>query len=164
MTKEQIEEKKEYLRATITATEVLSRYGITVKRKRCRGFCHDGKDLNMKVFKDGCHCFVCNRSFDIFDIVMHFNYCDFWTAFCLLGGSERTSFKVSRKGKAAKRKRQKELDKQEELNRKIKKINMYIDAYRNIIKREEPFSDLWCYCQNKLQYQFYLHEYYTEMG
>lgn len=164
MTNEKIEERKEYLRSTISATEVLTRYGIQVKRSRCRGFCHDGKDMNMKVFRTGCHCFVCSKSMDIFDITMHFNNCDFWTAFELLGGTEKPSFTAVRKGKKAQRERQIRVNKQKELNRKLKGIRMHITAYRNIIARAKPFSYIWCYCHNKLQYQLYLLEYYTERG
>lgn len=101
---------------------------------------------------------------DIFDITMHFNNCDFWTAFELLGGTEKPSFTAIRKGKTAKRERQARVNRQKEYERELKQNMMYIDAYRNIIKTEEPLSDLWCSCMNKLQYQLYLLEYYTERG
>lgn len=164
MTELEIEERKEYLRSTVSATEVLNRYGEQVKRNRCRGFCHGGKDLNMKVFMTGCHCFVCGKSMDIFDIVMHFNNCDFWTAFELLGGTEKPSFTAVRKGKLAKKQRQSRVYKQNEIKRELGQIRMYIAAYRNILVDAEPLSDLWCYCQNKLQYQLYLLDYYIERG
>lgn len=164
MTEQQINERKEYLRATISAKEILERYGVAVKHNRCKGFCHNGKDLNMKVFRDGCHCFVCSRSFDIFDITMHFNNCDFWTAFELLGGTEKQSFKASRVAKNAVREREIRIAQQRAEDLKLREVHMYITAYRQIIVREEPFSDLWCYAQNQLPYYLYLLEEYIERG
>lgn len=164
MTIEEIEERKEFLRSTNSVPDILARYGVQVKRNRCRGFCHNGQDLNMKVFRTGCHCFVCGKSMDIFDIIMHFDNCDFWTAFELLGGTEKPSFTAIRKGKSARKERQARLVRQREIKRKSRQIMMYIDAYRRIINTEEPFSDIWCYCHNKLHYQLYLLEHYTERG
>ena len=162
MTKEEIEERKEYLLATVSVPEVLSRYGVPVKWRRCRGWCHDGKDLNMKVFRDGCHCFVCGRSFDIFDITMHFNNCDFWTAFELLGGTEKPSFTAQRKAKTAMKERQDRINKAQREKAKLKRIRAYISAYRAIIATSDPFSDVWCYSQNQLQLELYHLEYMTQ--
>ena len=164
MTEQEIEERKEYLRSTISAKEVLLRYGIQVKYNRCKGFCHDGKDPNMKVFHDGCHCFVCSKSYDIFDITMILNGCDFWTAFELLGGTEEISFRASRVAKAAVRDRLIRIAQQRAEELKLREMRMYITAYRQIIEQEEPFTDLWCYAQDKLPYQLYLLEEYIERG
>ena len=38
------------------------------------------------------------------------------------------------------REKEKVVNKQEEIGRKLKEINMYIDAYRNIIAEESPFQ------------------------
>lgn len=164
MTEVEIAERKEYLRVTVSAKEVLYRFGVAVKHNRCRGFCHGGKDLNMKVFHDGCHCFVCSKSFDIFDITMELNSCDFWTAFELLGGTEKPSFKTSRIAKQAIRERDTRIAQQRAEELKLRQIQMYITAYRQIIQIEEPYSDLWCYAQDKLPYQLYLLEEYIERG
>ncbi|MDF2908396.1 MAG: zinc finger CHC2-family protein [Herbinix sp.] len=164
MTEDEIKERKEYLRSTVSMYEVLNRYGIKIKWSRCRGFCHDGKDFNMKVFRTGCHCFVCSKSYDIFDVTMILNNCDFWTAFELLGGTEKQSFTTSRKAKQAVRDREQRIAWQRKEELKLRRIRMYITAYRRIITTEEPFSDLWCYAQNKLPYQLYLLEIYSERG
>lgn len=164
MTEQEISERKEYLRATVPAKEVLYRFGIAVKHNRCKGFCHDGKDLNMKIFHDGCHCFVCDRSFDIFDITMFLNNCDFWTAFELLGGTEKQSFRSSRVAKEAIRERKTRIAQQKVEELTLRGIQMHITAYRNIIASNEPYSDLWCYAQDKLPYQLYLLEEYNERG
>nr|WP_308743096.1 hypothetical protein [uncultured Anaerocolumna sp.] len=162
MTKEEIEERKEELRLTTSVPSILNRYGVKIKWNRCRGFCHDGKDLNMKVFETGCHCFVCGESMDIFDIVQHFENCDFWTAFELLGGTEKPSFTARVKANKAKRERSQKIVKEREEKAKLRQIQSMITAYRSVIASSKPFSYIWCYCQNKLQYQIYLLEYYTE--
>jgi hypothetical protein len=164
LTEEEISERKEYLRATVSVPEVLNRYGIKVKWNRCRGFCHDGKDFNMKVFNTGCHCFVCGKSYDIFDITMMLNSCEFWTAFELLGGTEKQSFTTSRKAKQAVRDREQRIAQQRAEELRFRELQMYITAYRKIIEQEEPFSDLWCYVQDRLPYQLYLLEEYIERG
>ena len=152
----------EEVKALNSIPDVLMRYGIEVKRGRCKSICHDGKHYTAKVSDGLYHCFKCGESMDIFDIVMHMDNCDFKTAFELLGGTDKPSFKTVRKAKSAKKERQTKVDKRLEFNFKLREIGMYIDAYRNIIAEEKPFSELWCYCYNKLQYQLYLHEYYTE--
>ncbi|MBE5968341.1 MAG: DNA primase [Lachnospiraceae bacterium] len=164
MTKEQIEERKEAIKATVTVPDILSRYGVRIKRGRCKAICHDGKNYTAKVSDELYYCFKCSRSMDIFDIEMHFNNCDFRTAFELLGGTEKPSFSAARKAKLAKKERQARINKQKEIDHELRQIRMYIDAYRNIIADEVPLSDLWCYCQNKLQYQLYLLDYYMERG
>lgn len=153
---------KDEVKAMNTVPEVLARYGIQVKRGRCKAICHDGKHYTAKVSDELYYCFKCSRSMDVFDLVMYMDNCDFKTAFELLGGTDKPSFRTVRKAKTVKRAREAKINKQLETKRKIKEICMYIDVYRNIIAEEKPFSDLWCYCQNKLQYQLYLHEYYTE--
>lgn len=158
MTKDEIEERKEAIRATTSVIDVLSRYGVQVKRGRCVPICHEPrikKAQNAKVSDELYHCFPCNKSMDIFDITMHFNNCDFWTAFELLGGTKKPSFTAVRKAKSAKRERELRVMKDKAEKAELKRINIYISAYRNIIAEEEPFADLWCYAQNQLQLELY---------
>lgn len=155
MTKEEIEERKEYIKSYTSMPEVLDQYGITVKWRRCKGLCHDGKDYNMKVFRNGCHCFVCGKSYDIFDITMLLNNCDFWTAFELLGGTEKQSFTSQRKAKTALRERQKRIAESEREKKELHRVHMYITAYRELISTSEPFSDIWCESINQLQLESY---------
>jgi hypothetical protein len=162
LTEEEIKERKEYLRATVSMSEVLYRYGIKVKWGRCKGFCHDGKDYNMKVFRNGCHCFVCGKSYDIFDATMMLCNCDFWTAFELLGGTEKQSFTSQRKAKSALRERIRRIAEAEAENKELHRIHMYITAYRELIALYEPFSDIWCESQNGLQLELYHLECMTE--
>jgi hypothetical protein len=162
LTREELDERKEYLKRTISAPSILEKYGVKIVRNRCKGFCHNGKDYNMKVFKDGCNCFVCNKSMDIFDITMHFNRCDFWTAFELLGGTEKPSFTATIMASKAKRERDRQIAKAEQEKEKLRLANANITAYRNLVERSKPLSDDWCYYYNKLQYQIYIQECMTE--
>lgn len=155
LTKEEMEERKQILLDTVSVPDVLAKYGIPVKWRRCRGWCHEGKDLNMKVFRDGCHCFVCGRSFDIFDVTMHFESCDFWTAFELLGGTETLSFTAQRKAKSAMKERKSRIAKAMKEKADLRRIQAYITAYRKLIETSEPFSDIWCYSHNQLQLELY---------
>lgn len=146
---------KDEVKAMNNVPDVLMRYGIQVKRGRCRSICHEGKHYTAKVSDELYHCFKCGKSMDVFDIVMYMDNCDFKTAFELLGGADKPSFRIVRRAKSARKARQTRIDKQREFDRELRRIHMYIDAYRSIISEEKPFSDLWCYCQNNLQLELY---------
>ena len=153
---------KDEIKAIITVPQVLQQYGIEVKRGRCKGFCHDGKDLNVKVSDGLYYCYVCNRSMDIFDITMELNHCDFRTAFELLGGTEKPSFTTTIKANKARKEREQRVARERKKKAELRQITSYITAYRNIIAEENRMSDLYVYCYNKLQYQLYLLELQTE--
>jgi hypothetical protein len=150
------------VKAMISVPEVLARYGIEVKRGRCKGFCHNGKDLNAKVTNEFYYCYVCDKGMDIFEIVQYLDNCDFKAAFEILGGTEKPSFTTYIKAAQAKKRRDMEIKRLQIEKAKVKKIQLLITAHRNIIAEAAPLSDLWCYCQNKLQYQIYLLESHDE--
>lgn len=164
MTREEIEEKREVLRATISIPDILSRYGVQVRHGRCKAICHEGKNYTAKISHDLYYCFKCNKRMDIFDITMHFNNCDFWTAFELLGGTEKPSFTAQREAKAALKERQDRIIKAKKEKAELKRIRAYITAYRQLIDTVDPFTDLWCYAQNQLQLELYHLEYMTQQG
>lgn len=164
MTIEEIEERKEELKATISIPSILNQYGVSMKRGRCRSICHNDPNYTAKISDSLYFCFVCNKAMDIFDITMHFNNCDFWTAFELLGGTEKPSFTATIKANKARRERERRIASERKKKAELRQIYNYITAYRNIIAESEPLSDIWCYCQNKLQYQLYLLEFKTEKG
>ena len=153
---------KDEIKAITKVPEVLQRYGIQVKRGRCKAICHDGDNFTAKVSDDLYFCFKCNRQMDIFDITMHLNHCDFRTAFELLGGTEKPSFKATILANKAKREREQRIAREREIKAEIERISMLITAYRNIIHEENRMSELYSYCYNKLQYQLYLLESITE--
>lgn len=156
---------KDEIKAITTVPEVLQRYGVEVKRGRCKPICHEPRmhdAKNAKVSDGLYYCFPCDKTMDIFDITMHFNNCDFWTAFELLGGTEKPSFTAVVKANLAKKEREQRMARECIKKAELRKIQNYITAYRNIIAKSEPYSYIWCYCQNKLQYQIYLLELQTE--
>ena len=162
MTKEEIDERKQILLDTVSVPDILYRYGVSVRNGRCKAICHEGNNYTVKVSHGLYYCFKCNRSMDIFDITMHFNNCDFWTAFELLGGTEQPSFSAVRKAKSALKEREQRNIKERAKKSELKRIRMYITAYRALIATSEPFSELWCECQNQLQLELYHLEYMTD--
>lgn len=160
MTKDEMQRRKEELKYTITVPEVLSKYGVKVKRDRCIPFCHDSKSYNAKVSNGLYYCFVCNKSMDIYDITMHFNHCDFSTAFDILGGNEKPSFSSEIKARQARIRREKEIALKLKIQRQTREVVAVMAALRNIINESDPFSDDWCWAQNKLSYQLQLLEHY----
>ena len=149
---------KEEIKAITTVSQVLNRYGVEVKRGRCKAICHQGDNYTAKISDDLYYCFKCNKGMDIFDITMHFNQCDFKTAMELLGGTEKPSFTTYTKANKAQKERERRTLQEYKKKAQIKQIQSYITAYRNIINESDPLSDAWCYCQNKIQYQIYLLE------
>jgi hypothetical protein len=164
LTKDEIDKRKEQLKHEHTVLEILNQYGIKVNRGRCKAICHDGKKYTAKVSDNLYFCFKCNRNMDIFDIVMHFTNCDFWTAFESLGGTEEISFATYRKTRIAILEREKAKEELRKKKMKLREITTCIGFYQRILKRNEPLSDKWCHAMNSLQYQLYLFESYNERG
>ena len=78
----------EEIKKTYSMTDILSRYGISVRHGMC-GCPFHGIDRHpsMQVFKDGFKCHTCNEHGDIFDFVMLKERCSFKDAFISLGGT-----------------------------------------------------------------------------
>jgi hypothetical protein len=148
--KREIEERKQALIMSTSMFDVLTRYGVKFKGNRCRGFCHGGKDMNMKVFRDGCKCFVCSKNMDIFDVTMHFEDCDFFTAFKILGGEVEPDEQTRRKARQAILSHERELLRQTQIRAELRQIATLLHGYQEVVKRSEPYSDPWCYCQNEI--------------
>lgn len=161
MTKQQIQERKAYLIQTIDARDVLARYGVKIIRLRCKCPFHSGKDYNAKVFHNGILCFVCGTSFDIFQIVQHFEHCDFWTAFQILGGTDCIDEKTERIMAEAKKKCDAEIEFDRKRKEKIAYIVSKINMCERLKKQTEPLSEEWCYVYNRWFYWMYLFEYFT---
>lgn len=80
--------------------DTLRKYGVDVKRGRCKCFVHNGHDLNMSIYHNKvAHCFVCGVNMDVFDVVMHFENCDFKGAMKILGGGEQITPKMKLKAR-----------------------------------------------------------------
>lgn len=156
MTLDEKKERKEEILATTSMFDVLNQFGVPVRRNMCRCIFHDEKNPSMKVFKDGVNCFVCNKNWNVFDVVMQLVGCDFNTAFDLLGGNEKPSWKSYVMASRARNKRKKEKELIRHQEQKFKEQRAKVMALREIIRAETPYSDTWCYSQNKVVYEEYL--------
>lgn len=162
MTKQEIQDRKVYILRNTNAKDILFRYGVTVKNNRCKGFCHNGKDYNVKVFHNGTQCFVCGKSMDVFRIVQHFENCDYWTSFQILGGTDEIDEKAKEKMRLNKIENDKIIAAEKKRKEKIKFIVEKINLYQKLEKQYDPLSDEWCFCKNRLFYWLYLFEHFTE--
>ena len=152
----------EEIKETVTMCDVLEKYGVKVNRN---GMCccpiHKERHPSMKVFKDGYKCFACNSGGDIFRFVQEMEGCDFKQAFLILGGtykkynsetaraSARTHFERLRKREQRAKEHEKEF--RHVLDGCIALCQYWI-AFR------KPFSDDWCYAQNKLSWLWGVYE------
>lgn len=141
---------KEQIKASVTVTEVLQRYGISVPRSKFIS-CpfHREKTASCYIEQRSFHCFGCGVHGDIFTLVQKMEGVSFKEAYLSLGGTyfkpkTRTQIYAS-KYRLAEIKRQKELAeiRTRWLREEIKIASTLIDIWRPIIKRYEPFSDEW---------------------
>ncbi|SHI44116.1 CHC2 zinc finger domain-containing protein [Parasporobacterium paucivorans] len=153
---------KDEIKAIVSVPEVLERYGVKVKHGRCNGICHGGTDLNAKVSRDFYYCYVCGKGMDIFDLTMHFAQCDFRTAFELLGGTDKPSFKAKTLAEQAQRRARQRIETERIEKAELRRICDYITVYQNLIAESEPLSDEWCWYQNKLPYEYHKLECHME--
>lgn len=138
--------------------DVVEQYGFHPNRA---GFIpcpfHTGDHTaSMKIYKDSYNCFGCGANGDIFSFVQGMEHCDFKTAFYSLGGTYEKPTKASEialyHAQKAKEKRQRE---RARLIEEFRENNKWIGIYVTALKLLEPFSDLWCFCQNKLVIHLY---------
>ena len=138
--------------------DVVEQYGFHPNRA---GFIpcpfHTGDHTaSMKIYKDSYNCFGCGANGDIFSFVQGMEHCDFKTAFYSLGGTYEKPTKASEialyHAQKAKEKRQRE---RARLREEFRENNKWIGIYVTALKLLEPFSDLWCFCQNKLVIHLY---------
>lgn len=152
------------IKSSKSMREVVESYGVKVKRD---GMCccpiHKEKHPSMKVYKDSFNCFSCGANGDVFTFIQLMDKCDFKTAFYSLGGTYEAPTKASdiaiyrlKKAKETRLKREKTL------NEKIADNNRLINIYVGWLKKVEPFSDVWCDCQNALTKCLYIDEELTK--
>lgn len=152
MTSDEI--KQEY-----SMRDIVGRYGLIPNRG---GFIpcpfHKENTASMKIYENGYYCFGCGENGDIFDFVQRMENVDFKEAFQALGGIYEKPTFPSRLAVYRSQKRQEMAYKKKKQQQEKKGLNnMLISIYRQYIERSEPFSDVWCDCYHKLQYQLYLH-------
>ena len=154
----------------IPMREIVARYGFHPSRA---GFIHcpfhiSDKGASMKIYEKDFHCFGCSAHGSQIDFVMRMDNLSFKEAFLALGGTYETDkekrAEVQRKIKMAEIERQKKAEKEAELMRKRDRNNRYITALRNGILSCPALSDDWCFCQNELVKQLYLHDILSKGG
>lgn len=152
----------EEIKETVSMRDVLERYGVSINRN---GMCccpiHGEKHASMKVYSDGYKCFACNSAGDIFKFVQEMEKCDFKHAFKLLGGSyKRFENKTARATHLARIERQKKAKQRaEEDEKEFRKILMGAIAMCEFwIDNRDPFSEDWCYAQNRLPWLWGVYE------
>lgn len=132
------------IKQSISMFELLSKYDIEIKNNMCRCPFHADKSPSMKVFKDGCHCFTCNKSWDIFSFTQEIEHCDFKTAYLSLGGHyERRSGdgEILRKARLERLKKQREQearDQRERFREFIRSISL-----SKVLLEQQPLSEEW---------------------
>lgn len=143
----------EEIKSQYTMRDVVEQYGF---QPNMAGFIpcpfHTGDHTaSMKIYKDSYNCFGCGANGDIFSFIQGMEHCDFKTAFYSLGGTYEKPTKASEialyHAQKAKEKRQRE---QVRLKEEFRENNKWIGIYVTALKMLEPFSDLWCFCQNRL--------------
>lgn len=141
---------------------VIEEYGLSINRS---GYCncpfHNERTPSMKIYKDSYYCFGCGEHGDIFTFIQLMDNLSFQETFARLGGTNIDTFTAFVKSRQAKAKRENEKRLELITNQKLKRLNLEITAYRNIVQESEPLSDIWTYAYNKLQYRIYVLE---EMG
>lgn len=146
MTSEEIKEQ-------VSIREVLSGYGVEVKRD---GMCccpvHGERHPSMKVYKDSFNCFACGANGDVFTLVQLMDSCDFKTAFITLGGTyEETTDRQKAVATLSRNqsKKQKQISANVTEQLKAQMIKAF-DLIKYSTDTDKPLSDRWCDCQSML--------------
>lgn len=155
MTSEEIKEQ-------VSMTAVLSKYGVEVKRGMCKCPFHNDRSPSMKVYKDGCHCFTCSKSWDIFSFIQEYERCDFKAAFVSLGGTYKGSLQTESDKILAQRRFKAQKEAKERAEQEQNKLRFMLLYSMKIVevasKFFKPYSDEWCYAKN----EYPIIEYYLE--
>ena len=154
----------------IPMREIVERYGFHPSRA---GFIHcpfhqGDKGASIKVYAKDRHSHACGNHGDQIDFVRKMDNLSFKEAFLALGGTYETDkekrVEVQRKIRMAEIERQKKVEREAEMMRKRDRNNRYITALRNGIACFPVYSEEWCFCQNELAYQLYLHGVLNGLG
>lgn len=143
---EKLRDKKKYIIDTTDMRDVLSRYGVKIRgdRVKCPITDHGRGDPSAKVFKDGVKCWTCNKTYNVFDIVMKYEHCDFATAFNILGGNIEMTDERKVRIEEAKRLRNLELQKEKDYWLELYHLANTIKFCEKMLKENKlEFYHLW---------------------
>ena len=137
----------EEIKASISMTELISRYGLRPDRAgfiRCP-FHKGDREPSMKIYKDSYYCFGCGASGDIFAFVMQMDGKGFKDAFRQLGGEyEAHSRRSEITGYHRKHRAEEPFEDQESHSERVYKTHLaeYLRRNENM-KKYEPWSRKW---------------------
>lgn len=149
---------------SITMQQVAEAYGFQVNRKgfmRCP-FHANGSERtpSLKVYQGyrGFHCKACGTGGDIIRFVELLNNVTSKAAMEELSAAFRISIStdVSVSPETIERAKQARIEQahaitlQQQKQADLKRLGTLIQAYERVIEESQPYSDTWCYCQNKL--------------
>ena len=138
-------------------SDILMRYGIKSKGINKNISCpfHSDKNPSMQIFKDGYNCYSCGRNGDIFKFVQEMEHCSFKDAFLSLGGTyenTKTDFFAQQRLERAKFEQEKRIKAEIRRKKQKRELSTMISYYESVLSKSEPFSDVWCDCQNHIFY------------
>lgn len=145
----------EEIKQTYSILEIATRYGIHVPRNgKIKCLFHKEKTASMKLYQQSYYCFGCGVHGDVISFLQGITGFSFQEALQELGKDKKTSFSAYVKARQAQIKAKSRQQVELERKKRLKNTLLKITAYRNLIAESEPFSDLWCYCNNQLPYQY----------
>lgn len=138
------------IKSSTNMSDVLNERGIVVRNGMCKCPFHDDRKPSMKVYRDGCRCFTCAQSWDVFDFVMQYDGVSFKEAFKSLGGSYKHENK--RESILAKGKREqavKERNAAKMVQRELfHELNVALTICKVCDQVFAPMSEEWCVIKN----------------
>lgn len=154
----------EIITHSITMQQVAEVYGFKINRKgfmRCP-FHANGSERtpSLKVYQGyrGFHCKGCGAGGDIIRFVELLNNLPSKEAMEELAATFQISIstdvsislEIIDRAKQARIEQAHAITLQHQKQAELKRLGALIQAYERIIEESQPFSDMWCYCQNKL--------------
>lgn len=143
----------EEIKQSTTMSAVIGQYGITIRNNMCSCPFHNDKSPSMKVFKDGCKCFTCNKSWDIFSFIQEMDGCDFKTAYKSLGGTYNKAAGDGDLLKKARLERQRKMKEQERRDREDHRREFFtaMNICLFLVEHYEYPSEEWCDGKRELE-------------
>lgn len=139
----------EEIKESVLMSDVLRERGISVRNGMCKCPFHDDKKPSMKVYKDGCRCFTCAESYDVFSFIQKYDGVSFKDAYISLGGTyARPSSRRERiltKARIEEARKANHSMVKRDLFRTIAKALMICDLCDSVYL---PMSDEWCEIKN----------------
>jgi len=154
----------EEIKKNITMPDMVRQYGFEPNRK---GFIqcpfHKEKTASMKIYKNSYYCYGCGESGDIFSFFQRMEDVEFKEAFKSLGGTYPDNNDYSRKLHNYHLRKRKDMKQRrvQQFQEEKQQVLQEIQWQKLVKKLSQPLSDDWCDAVNRLEYLYYLLDYYT---